>query len=263
MSMTGGTIPYPDLASVRRFEAAGFRAWPAASVHYDGAWAVRLTAGHPARRLNSVNPLDPSDDGNVVERIEKASRLFSAYGRPLTFRISPLSSRAISSRLDSLGWQRLSESVVMRIGIDEPLVRDAMDQIPLKDMGRFVSAAIAIGSLQPALRPGLSEVISSIEPEAGLFVMEREKAPVSTAICVQDGELAGLFEVATKQEKRGRGFGRRVLLSALKWARSRGARTGWLQVEAGNEAAIGLYASIGFEEVYRYHYRQPPETSEA
>ncbi|RWF09009.1 MAG: GNAT family N-acetyltransferase, partial [Mesorhizobium sp.] len=39
------------LAIVRRYEAAGFRAWPAAAVHYDGTWVVRLTAGHPAKRL--------------------------------------------------------------------------------------------------------------------------------------------------------------------------------------------------------------------
>ncbi len=80
----------PPLATVRRFEAAGFRAWPAASVHYDGTWAIRLTAGHPAKRLNSVNPLDPGDVANPAERIARAARRFDAYGRPLTFRMSPL-----------------------------------------------------------------------------------------------------------------------------------------------------------------------------
>ena len=32
----------------------------------------------------------------------------------------------------------------------------------------------------------------------------------------------------------------------------------WLQVEAANEPALALYGSLGFTEVYRYHYRQPP-----
>ncbi|TIU15748.1 MAG: GNAT family N-acetyltransferase, partial [Mesorhizobium sp.] len=54
------------LAIVRRYEAAGFRAWPAAAVHYDGTWVVRLTAGHPAKRLNSVNPLDPGDIQHIA-----------------------------------------------------------------------------------------------------------------------------------------------------------------------------------------------------
>ena len=255
--MMGGSRQFHDLPTVRRFEAAGFRAWPATSVHYDGAWAVRLTGGHPAKRLNSVNPLDPGDDANLEERIARAGRRFAAYGRPLTFRMSPLSARRIGAHLDAEGWCSFSESLVMRAPLDAAMVRDAMHQIPLKDMGRFINAAIAIRSLDPALRPGLSEVINAIQPDAGLFVLEEDKEPISTAICVRDGDLAGLFEVATQAGQRGKGYGRRTLLSALKWAHGRGARKAWLQVEADNETAIGLYRSMGFEEVYRYHYRQP------
>ena len=50
---------------------------------------------------------------------------------------------------------------------------------------------------------------------------------------------------------------RRLVQSALKWARQRGARFAWLQVEADNAPALGLYRSLGFDEIYRYHYRQP------
>jgi ribosomal protein S18 acetylase RimI-like enzyme len=252
-----------DFATVRRFEAAGFRAWPATSVHYDGTWAVRLSGGHPAKRLNSINPLDPVDDANLTERIARAARRFAAYGRPLTFRISPLAAPTISEHLDEAGWSRFAESLVMRAPLSEAMVADAMHQIPLKDMGRFINAAIAIRSLDPTLRPGLSEIISSIQPEAGLFVLEEGATPVSTAICVHDDDLAGLFEVATETGRRGQGYGRRILLSALKWAQARGARTVWLQVEADNENAIGLYRSMGFAEAYRYHYRQAPQEDAA
>ena len=250
--------PHRSLPMVRRFEAAGFRAWPAASVQYDDTWAVRLTAGHPARRLNSINPLDPGDDANLTERIARAERRFASYGRPLTFRVSPLSGAAITAHLDREGWGRFSESIVMRAPLGERLVGDAIDRIPLQDVGRFISAAIAIGNVEPALRPGLSEVINAIEPQAGLFAHEPEGQPVSTAICVHDGDLAGLFEVATDPSQRGRGHARHTVLSALKWAFARGARIAWLQVEAGNEAALALYRSLGFTEAYRYHYRQPP-----
>ncbi|MDP3898029.1 MAG: GNAT family N-acetyltransferase, partial [Mesorhizobium sp.] len=78
-----------------------------------------------------------------------------------------------------------------------------------------------------------------------------------------DGDVAGLFEVASAASARGRGFGRRVVLSALKWARLRGAKVAWLQVEADNAAAVGLYRSLGFREIYRYHYRQPPVPADA
>jgi ribosomal protein S18 acetylase RimI-like enzyme len=262
-SGSGGMNPakavMPDLATVRRHEAAGFRAWPAASVQYDGTWVIRLTAGHPAKRLNSVNPLDPSDTDRLDERIAGAARRFEAQGRPLTFRLSPLSGAVLDRHLDEKGWSRFDESLVMRIPLSHPVVDGALDQIPLKDVMRFINAAIGIDSLDPALRPGLSQIIGSIEPRTGLFVLERDRQPMTTAICVQDGDLAGLFEIATASEERGKGYARRTILSALKWARSHGARTGWMQVSADNDAALSLYRSIGFSEVYRYHYRRPPE----
>jgi ribosomal protein S18 acetylase RimI-like enzyme len=253
------TSPLPELAQVRRYEAAGFRAWPAAAVHYDGTWVVRLTAGHPAKRLNSVNPLDPGDVVNIEERIARAARRFDAYGRPLTFRMSPLSGVALSRHLDAEGWSTFSQSLVMRMPLDDAAVGEAMDQIPLKDMGRFIGAALKVHGLDASLRPGLSEIIGAIQPEAGLFVVEHDEEPLATAICVHDGDLAGLFEIATDAAWRGRGHARRIVLSSLKWARLRGAREAWLQVEADNEPAIGLYRSIGFSEIYRYHYRRPPE----
>jgi GNAT superfamily N-acetyltransferase len=250
--------PGPAFATVRRFEAAGFRAWPAASVHYDGTWAIRLTAGHPAKRLNSVNPLDPADCADMPARIARAAKRFEAYGRPLTFRLSPLSGSPLSRHLDGEGWTSFEHSLVMRLNLAEADLAGALDQIPLKDVARFIGAALAIEAVNPAQRPGLSEIIDAIQAEAGLFVLERGGRPVATAVCVQDGELAGLFEVVTDRAERGKGFGRRLVASALKWARLRGARQAWLQVGADNGPARGLYASLGFSEIYGYHYRRPP-----
>jgi ribosomal protein S18 acetylase RimI-like enzyme len=246
----------PQLATVRRYEAAGFRAWPASFVQYDGTWVIRLTAGLPAKRLNSINPLDPGDGSNIGDRIARAGRRFDAYGRPLTFRISPLAGKVLCAHLDDLDWLSFSESIVMRLPLEGAPLDGAIDQIPLKDIGRFVGAALRVQALEATLRPGFSEVIGSIEPEAGLFVTEEDDEPVATAVCVHDGDLAGLFEVATHVRRRGNGHGRQVVLSALRWARHRGAREAWLQVEADNEAAIGLYRSLGFADAYRYHYRR-------
>ncbi|MER8509490.1 GNAT family N-acetyltransferase [Mesorhizobium sp. M0199] len=249
--------PASVLAIVRRYEAAGFRAWPAAAVHYDGTWVVRLTAGHPAKRLNSVNPLDPGDIQHIAERIGRASRRFDAYGRPLTFRISPLSGPDLSKYLDSEGWSTFAESLVMRLALADAMLDDAMDQIPLKDISRFIGAALKVSGSDVSLRPGLSEIIGAIQPEAGLFALENGSEPLATLICVHDGDLAGLFEIATDRSVRNQGHGRHLIRSALKWARLRGAREAWLQVEADNAPALALYRSLGFDEVYRYHYRRP------
>ena len=51
-----------------------------------------------------------------------------------------------------------------------------MDQIPMKDMGRFVGAAMQ-GAAAAIRRcaPGIAGIIGAIEPEAGLFVLERDE----------------------------------------------------------------------------------------
>lgn len=255
MAVTEQVVPF--LPVVRRFEAAAFRAWPAASLHYDGAWLIRLTGGHPAKRLNSINPLDPGDCENIADRIATAAQRFDAYSRPVTFRISPLAGEPIATFLDGEGWSRFAESLVMTLPLDTIDFEHVMSQIPLRDMARFINAAMTVSDFEPSIRPGLTEVVSSIEPESGLFLLEDEDKPVASAICVHDGELAGLFQVASSFGQRGKGHGRRVVLSAIKWARMRGAKIAWLQVEADNEPAIRLYRSIGFSEIYRYHYRQP------
>src|ERR1700744_3243571 len=97
MATTGADIPLMHAKSkmnilplVRRLEAVGFRAWPASSVQYDGSWQVRLTAGHPSKRLNSIVPLDPAAHLDVEIRLEKAQRKFEAYGRPMVMRETPL-----------------------------------------------------------------------------------------------------------------------------------------------------------------------------
>ncbi|WP_255561427.1 GNAT family N-acetyltransferase [Pseudohoeflea coraliihabitans] len=258
------TSPTSDLAIVRRLEAAGFRAWPAASIQYDGSWQVRLTAGHPSKRLNSVNPLDPSDRRDIAQRVERAAHRFESYDRPLVFRQSPLAPPELDAYLDEAGWDRFDETIVMMAPIAALDIDTGMDHLPVRDVGRYVDASIRVHGREPALKAGLTEVLSSIRPPTGLFVIEDpESGPVATALCIHDNDLAGLYELATRADRRRMGHGRDAVSAGLRWARHRGALHGWLQVESANEAAVQLYLGLGFREVYRYVYRRPPIGSEA
>lgn len=248
----------PDLARVRRYEAAGFRAWPAASVHYDGTWVIRLTVNHPAKRLNSVNPLDPGDLNHLDERIERVARRFAENGQKLTFRLSPLSGSGLDSHFDRNGWTRFSESIVMRLPLQDLSAAPGGDIALFDDREAFIAQAAKVHDADPAYVAELGALLARIQPQLGLFVLKAGESPLASAISVHDNDLAGIFEVATSLNHRGQGHARRLLNAALHWARSRGAGAAWLQVEADNLPACSLYRSLGFEEVYRYHYRQPP-----
>ncbi len=246
------------LTQVRQIEALGFRAWPASSVHYDGSWSIRITPAHPAKRLNSVNPLDPGDTDNIEHRVAIAEERFRAAGRDLIFRLSPLAPQKLGAYLEKCGWNRFDESLVMVADLADIDLSNAIDLVPQTDIPRFVDRSMTIQGEAIELKPGLIEVVSAIKPAKGLFIAEDAGIPVSTAICVCDGVMAGLFGIGTAANRRRRGLGCAIVKSALQWAVTQGARKAWLQVEASNEPAIALYQSMSFKEAYRYAYwRQP------
>jgi len=246
------------LPLVRRLEAVGFRAWPASSVQYDGSWQIRLTAGHPSKRLNSVVPLDPSDHRDLEIRLTKAQRKFEAYGRPMVVRETPLASPKHIDLLRERGWRCFDETIVMTADLVDLELPDMLDHLPSHDVGRFVDASLVVDEADPALKPALAEVVSGIKPPSGLFVIEdMEAGPLATTLCVQDNDLAGIMSVAVSPQHRRKGLGAEILTSALRWARMRSAKTAWLQVSADNAPALTLYARFGFREAYRYCYWQP------
>ena len=244
-----------DLPLVRRLEAVGFRAWPAASVVYDGSWQVRLTGSHPSKRLNCIVPLDPSDYRDMDLRLSKARKRFADYGRSLVVRETPLAPPHLIRHLEDDGWQMFETADVMIGDLAHLPLPPTLGHLPSHDIGRFVDACIAVGQDDAALKPALAEILSSIKPQSGFFIKESPRhGAVAVALCVQDNDLAGIMSFAVSQTVRRQGIGSEILASALRWARVSGARSAWLQVEADNEPAIALYRQFGFRKVYEYRY---------
>ena len=244
-----------NLPLVRRLEAVSFRAWPASSVIYDGSWQIRLTGSHPSKRINCVVPLDPSDYGNSALRLEKARKRFEDFGRPLVVRETTLMPRQLVDFLSADGWSVFEEVMVMTADLSSMELPETLVSLPSHDIGRFVEASIKVSDGDPALRPAIAEIVSSIKPTLGLFINEEvEGNPLATMICVQDNDLAGVISLDVEKSQRKKGLGTQVLSSALRWARISGAKTAWLQVVSTNAPAIALYQKFGFSEAYRYRY---------
>ena len=251
-----------DPSQIRMLEAVSFRSFPATTTQYDGTWAIRLTAGHPAKRLNSVNPLDPHDRLDLDNRIELASRRFTTFGRPLIFRLTPLAPIELRENLVNRGWDTFEESIVMRLELQSIDLDGARDQLPLQDLGRWVDDFIELSGDRKELKPGLAEIINATEPTTGLFLQtdKEETRTASMVRCVCDRSMAGVFDVVSSPTLRNKGHARNVMLSALLWARRNRARYAWLQVLADNQPANELYRSMGFKEIYRYRYWSPRQS---
>lgn len=248
------------LPLVRRLEAVGFRAWPAATVIYDGSWQVRLTGGHKSKRLNCVVPLDPSDCRDMDLRLEKAGKRFQTYGRPLIVRETPLAPAPLIERLAERGWTRFETVKVMTTDLARLELPDMLNHLPSHDVGRFVDASLAVACEDAALKPALAEIISAIRPATGMFMIETaDGRPACVALCVQDNDLAGILGLTVDAGSRRQGMGTEILSSALRWARISGARSAWLQVSDDNLPALDLYRKFGFREAYDYHYWREPQ----
>ncbi|SKA04718.1 GNAT family N-acetyltransferase [Consotaella salsifontis] len=246
------------LAFVRRLEAASLRAWPASQTEYDGTWVIRLTGSFPAKRLNSVNPLDPGDTRDFAARVERARERFAAFGRPLVFRLSPLAPPTLAEHLDQEGWDAFGESIVLSADLSQIDLSDALDGIPTRDLNRYVETSLVVHGRDPSLRPGLLAILQSIKAPAGMFIRAGfDGRPVAAALAVPDGDLAGVLDLAVSPAHRRQGIGRDLVRTTLRFALHKGASTAWLQVEADNEAGIELYRGLGFTEAYRYVYRAP------
>ena len=256
MATTVADMSRPRLPLVRRLEAAGFRAWPAAKVTFDGSWQLRLTPGHPSKRLNSLVPLDPFDGSDMVARIRAAEEAFAASGLTASIRQSPLCPPGLPDLLTQEGWVAKARTLVMAADLDAVDTDHGMDHLPTHDIQRFSEACVKIDDGRETTAPVLGGIISSIEPTAGLFLMEDGDGPKAVGICVQDNELAGLQQIVVAKSARRRGLGLELVSTALRWARLRGARHGWLQVIADNHPARTLYERIGFKPVYDYCYWQ-------
>jgi ribosomal protein S18 acetylase RimI-like enzyme len=68
--------------------------------------------------------------------------------------------------------------------------------------------------------------------------------------------------VFTEPEARGQGLSRQLCTKLLGLARERGARIGYLQVDASNAAARAVYRRLGFADAYAYHYRALPSAGD-
>ncbi|MEP6720476.1 MAG: GNAT family N-acetyltransferase [Variovorax sp.] len=114
--------------------------------------------------------------------------------------------------------------------------------------------------LGPGFDPvdGASRVRALSRASGTLFASVREDGRTVAAGAIAFGHgWASVHGMRTEQAARGRGLAGRVLAGLAQAALARGVERVFLQVEAGNAAALSLYRRAGFSPAWRYAYWQP------
>ena len=199
--------------------------------------------------------------GDTEAAVDEAERFAAAQGVSCLVQVCPGCPPDLHAVLDHRGYAHVDEvslrvapaHVVASRGALAPGLRTREGDVA--DHGWFEVAASA---LPPDVDRGPERVLLTRVGAPSAYVTVDDG---SGAIAVGRGVLvdgwAGVFSMTTRPEARRRGAGRAVLGALAVWALRQGVGQMYLQVERDNRAAA-LYASAGFVELCRYHYRRSP-----
>jgi ribosomal protein S18 acetylase RimI-like enzyme len=71
---------------------------------------------------------------------------------------------------------------------------------------------------------------------------------IATAMVGEDGHRGWVYNLAVREDARGRGLGRELMAAAEDWLRERGAVKVQLMVRESNTGVIGFYEALGYED---------------
>lgn len=245
-----------DLAQLARLEAHAAGAWPASITRRTPAgWLLRATPGLDRARSNeALPPTRPLTGAELPAALAEVEAFAAEHGLRPGVQVSPLElHRELDALLAARGWASRWDVLVLA-GAVAPVARpdpafigeDHASDAWLRAWGRCegrTDVEAHAATVFPLLR--------------GRAVFGRLDDGAAAGICVRGDALAGLFSLAVDPARRRAGLGTR-LVGALLAAAQPDAELAYLQVESRNEAAIALYARLGFTTAYTYRHRVGP-----
>lgn len=223
---------------------------PGVSVHHLGRIQY-VDCGLQSDTFNTVFGW-PAD---VVD-IETVTRHYREEGKPAAWWL-PCSSAEISDKLQRAGWAYEEYDVGMYLDPLVPLSAQlsSLSRVEYCDTAeRFQDFGRVLSSIFEPGNPGEAENVRSIYQVAGehrdklpddliQLIGYADEQPVSAATVYLTGSVAGIFDIATPEHRRNRGFGSEIFQQALRVAHQRGANACVLQASPDG---LNIYKRQGF-----------------
>lgn len=263
--------PQPlDRDELARIEDAGLNASAPPQQFWMDGWLLRLSPGK-AKRARCVNALAPSRAPLAVQ-LERARQRFDAAGLPLIVRVTPFAQPAgLDDALAAAGLQRFDDTMVMVADLADPAVVATLAAAATPLAASLAApTAIALAPLQAqafaelvgalrgspaAQRRAQAERLAASPVPFHAFALYEHGQALACGQYAREAEFVGLYDIFTAPPARKRGLARMLCSALLRRAADEDARRAYLQVDAGNSAAIAVYRRLGFIDGYRYHYR--------
>ena len=246
----GWAVPAVSPDDMQRICWAG---WPARDVEMLGEWALRAHDGITGRANSAMAVGDPGVPTRAA--LDAVGQWYVAKGLPPLLQL-PLTDPRNLEMADA-GWSRLHVTIVQVA----PIAR-LLESVPGRDDLRAV--------VEPAPSADWRGLMHDLDDDAdnhvailtgparvGFATLYRGDEPVGIGRVSVEGEWAGVTSVDVAPSARRQGIGSAVMRELLSWAAGRGAVASYLQVRAANDAALRLYAALGYVTHHPYNYRAP------
>jgi ribosomal protein S18 acetylase RimI-like enzyme len=214
--------------SVREAEVRALTLWVGPSSQALGDWVLRTVAEPPGLRLPRTNScLAVGDPGLPLgAAVEAVVAFYGSLGRTPMVRVDAGSE--IERTFLAAGWAGVP-------------TEDASFHVAALDEARARS-----GSAGP--------VLSRVDGTRAVSVLSLDGAEVGRVRGELNGGWLGVHGLQVEEEHRRRGHSRELMAGLLGAGASAGASTVWLEVADDNDAALALYAGLGFRRHHACRY---------
>ena len=246
----GWAVPEVSPDDMQRICWAG---WPAREVATLGEWALRAHDGITGRANSAMTVGDPGVPTRAA--LDAVQQWYVAKGLAPLLQLPLADPRNLE--MAEAGWSRLHVTIVQVAPVGRLL-----DTVPRRDDLRAVvestPSADWLGLMHDLDDDVDNHVAILTGPARVCFAtLYRDDEPVGIGRVSVEGEWAGVTSVDVAPSARREGIGSAVMRVLLSWAGGRGAVASYLQVRAANDAALRLYAALGYVTHHPYNYRAP------
>lgn len=219
-----------------------------------GDWLLRAADGYTGR-ANSALPL--GDPGMPLDAaVEQVVAWYAERDQPALIQLAHETgaaprATALGALLEQRGWRFFQSTLVMTLPAPMTLssddVRVDVTTGPTDDWWATASPR-ALDH-----RATLAELLTHV-PHGVYLTAYLDDRPVGHARLAFDQGWSGIFDIHTDPAVRRRGIGAALMAAATRAAGDERISLQYLQVSADNDAAVGLYRSLGWQVHHEYHY---------
>jgi ribosomal protein S18 acetylase RimI-like enzyme len=248
---------------IQLLEELAANAWPAEVVQHVDGWRLRFN-GNVTRRANSVYANRAGENLSLDEKLAIVEAFYRHRGCPSRFHICPAVQPAhLDELLAERGYRPDARTAIQLAPLETVLACAKTNPNYTVTVGdTFDSNWFEVFCYGEHVKPHTAEVrrgiLQRIGPRAGFATVHLGHQPVAVGLGVVERGWLGLFSLVTQPDYRRQGAATALIYALAHWGQTHQASQVYLQVMADNAPALALYARLGFETLYHYHYRELP-----